>query len=177
MFLSSDLQNVLQDTQVAERIRNQNEGNLRNMEREKITKTDPDNRYRRVLTASTLKGDSVRNSAGEDLGKVDEIVIDIPTGRVAYAVLSFGGFMRMGNKLFTVPWDALKVDEDRKCFILDVEKSRLENAPGFDKDNWPDMADRTWGSQIYNYYGRTPYWEQTTGEREQARSQAAGRKL
>lgn len=147
------------------------------MEHEKITKTDPDNRYRRVLTASTLKGDSVRNSTGEDLGKVDEIMIDIPTGRVAYAVLSFGGFMRMGNKLFAVPWNALKVDEDQKCFILDVEKSRLENAPGFDKDNWPDMADRTWGSQIYSYYGRTPYWEQTPIEREQARSQAAGRRL
>lgn len=147
------------------------------MEHEKITKTDPDNRYRRVLTASTLKGDSVRNSTGEDLGKVDEIMIDIPTGRVAYAVLSFGGFMRMGNKLFAVPWDALKVDEDQKCFILDVEKSRLENAPGFDKDNWPDMADRAWGSQIYSYYGRTPYWEQKPVERDQTRSQAAGRRL
>jgi sporulation protein YlmC with PRC-barrel domain len=148
------------------------------MEQGKVTQSDPDRRYRRVLSASTLAGDSVKNSAGEDLGKVDEIMIDIPTGRVAYAVLSFGGFMRMGNKLFAVPWDALKVDEDRKCFILDVEKSRLENAPGFDKDNWPDMADRTWGSQIYSYYGRTPYWEGTrTDLEEQARTRAASTRL
>src|SRR6266853_483621 len=107
---------------------------------EKIKQTDVDKRYRRVLSGSTLAGDSVRNTAGEDLGKVDEIMIDIPTGRVAYAVLSFGGVLRMGNKLFAVPWSALTVDEDEKCFILDVNQKTLESAPGFDKDNWPDMA-------------------------------------
>src|SRR5215831_14251819 len=105
---------------------------------QKVKQTDPDRKYRRVLAASTMEGDSVRNSAGEDLGKVDEIMIDIPTGRVAYAVLSFGGFLRMGNKLFAIPWSALTVDENEKCFILDVDKSMLESAPGFDKDNWPD---------------------------------------
>ena len=125
----------------------------------KIKKTDPDKRYRRVLAAGTLTGDSVRNSAGEDLGKLDEIMIDIPTGRVAYAVLSFGGILRMGNKLFAVPWSALRVDEDEKCFVLDMDKTRLENAPGFDKNNWPDMADTSWGSEVFRYYGVTPYWE------------------
>jgi sporulation protein YlmC with PRC-barrel domain len=129
---------------------------------DKIKKTDPDRRFRRVLSASTLAGDTVRNSAGEDLGKVDEIMIDIPSGRVAYAVIAYGGIMRMGAKLFAVPWNALKVDEDEKCFILDVDKSRLENAPGFDKDNWPDMADQSWGTQINQYYGTTPYWEDET---------------
>ena len=125
----------------------------------KIKKTDPDKAYRRVLAASTLAGDSVRNSAGDDLGKVDEIMIDIPSGKVAYAVLSFGGVLRMGNKLFAVPWSALTVDEDEKCFILDVDKQTLESAPGFDKDNWPDMADSTWGSEVFRHYGATPYWE------------------
>lgn len=69
----------------------------------------------------------------------------------------------MGNKLFAIPWEALKVDQDGKCFILDVDKTQLENAPGFDKDNWPDMADQTWGEQIYSYYGKTPYWEDVGG--------------
>jgi len=128
----------------------------------KITKTDPEKRYRRVLTASTLAGDSVQNSAGEDLGKVDELMIDIPSGRVAYAVLSIGGFLGMGNKLFAVPWSALRVDEDKKIFVLDVDKKKLENAPGFDKDNWPDMADVAWGTQIYSYHGAAPYWEGMT---------------
>ena len=125
----------------------------------KIKKTDPDKKYRRVLAASTLAGDQVQNSAGEDLGKVDEIMIDIPAGKVAYAVLSFGGFLGMGNKLFAVPWSALRLDEDKKHFILDVDKKKLENAPGFDKDNWPDMADTSWGTRIFSYYGAEPYWE------------------
>ena len=128
----------------------------------KIKNTDPDKKYRRVLAASTLAGDQVQNSAGEDLGTVDEIMIDIPAGKVAYAVLSFGGFLGMGNKLFAVPWSALRVDEDKKIFVLDVDKKKLENAPGFDKDNWPDMADDAWGTQIYGYYGAAPYWEERT---------------
>ena len=126
----------------------------------KIKKTDPEKTYRRVLAASTLAGDKVRNSAGEDLGKVDEIMIDIPSGKIAYAVLSFGGILRMGNKLFAVPWNALKVDEDEKCFILDMDKKTLENAPGFDKDQWPDMADTGWGTEVFQYYRTTPYWEE-----------------
>jgi sporulation protein YlmC with PRC-barrel domain len=129
------------------------------MQETEIRQNDTSKEYRQVLAASTLTGDSVRNSAGDDLGKVDEIMIDISTGRVAYAVLSFGGFLGMGNKLFAIPWSALTVDEDEKCFILDVEKSVLENAPGFDKDNWPDMADANWGGEIYRHYGETPYWE------------------
>jgi sporulation protein YlmC with PRC-barrel domain len=126
----------------------------------KIKKTDPDKTYRRVLAASTMAGDSVRNAAGEDLGKLDEVMIDIPSGRIAYAVLSFGGVLGMGNKLFAVPWSALKVDEDEKCLVLNVDKKKLENAPGFDKSNWPDMADTAWGSEVSRYYGVTPYWEE-----------------
>lgn len=125
-----------------------------------VKKTDPDKRYRRVLSASTITGDKVRNTAGEDLGKVNEIMIDLPTGKVAYAVLSFGGALGMGKKLFAVPWSAFTVDEDEKELVLNVSKNHLENAPGFDKDNWPDMADTTWGSQIHTFYGATPYWEE-----------------
>ena len=122
---------------------------------------DRPERTRRVLSAGTLAGDRVRNSAGEDLGKIEEIMIDIPGGRVAYAVLSFGGFLGMGNKLFAVPWDALTIDEQEHEFVLNIDKQTLEKAPGFDKDNWPDMADSTWGSQIYDYYGSKPYWNET----------------
>jgi sporulation protein YlmC with PRC-barrel domain len=125
----------------------------------KIKKTDPDKKFRSVLAASTLAGDSVRNAAGEDLGTIDEIMIDIPSGRVAYAVLSFGGFLGMGDKLFAVPWSALKVDEDEKCFILNVDKRTIEQAPGFDKDNWPDMSGTTFGNELSTYYQVSPYWE------------------
>ena len=130
-----------------------------------IKKTDPDKKYRRVLSAGTLAGDRVRNSSGEDLGKVHDIMIDVPTGRVAYAVLSFGGVLGVGNKLFAVPWSSLMLDEDEKEFVLDIDKRRLENAPGFDKDNWPDMADPSWRSQVFDYYDADPYWEEDVEEK------------
>lgn len=117
-------------------------------------------RTRRVLSSSSLAGDGVRNPAGEDLGKIEDIMIDVPSGRVAYAVLSFGGFLGMGNKLFAVPWNAFTVDEENKEFILNVDKQTLKDAPGFDKDHWPDMADPDFGRQVYSHYGYKPYWEE-----------------
>lgn len=111
-----------------------------------------------VMSASTLTGDSVVNAAGEDLGKLEEIMIHVDSGRVAYAVLSFGGFLGLGDKLFAIPWEALTLDEDNHRFILNVEKERLEAAPGFDKDRWPDMADPKWSREIYGYYGYESAW-------------------
>jgi sporulation protein YlmC with PRC-barrel domain len=139
-------------------------------EQERAAKT------RRVLSASSLAKDRVKNNAGEDLGKIEEFMIDIPTGRIAYAVLSFGGFLGMGNKLFAVPWDAFTVDEVKHEFILNVDKKTLEDAPGFDKDNWPDMADRDFGSRVYSHYGYKPYWESgtTTTESEREKTLKGG---
>lgn len=124
-----------------------------------VTRTTQDRRKRRVLAASTLVGDRVRNSKGEDLGKIEEVMIDLATGRVAYAVISFGGFIGMGDKLFAVPWSALKVDEGQREFVLDVDRAVLENAPGFDKNQWPDMADPSFENNIHGHYGKTPYWQ------------------
>lgn len=111
-----------------------------------------------VLSAGTLKGDDVRNASGEDLGKIEEIMIDVSSGRVAYAVLSFGGFLGMGDKLFAIPWEALRLDQEHERFILNVDKEVLEDAPGFEKNQWPEFADRTWGAGIYDHYGYDPYW-------------------
>lgn len=112
-----------------------------------------------VMAADTLQGDKVVNASGEDLGNIEDIMLDVRSGRVAYAVLSFGGVMGIGDKLFAIPWEALTLDADRECFVLDIEKERLKDAPGFDKDHWPSMADRTWASEIYSYYNRRPYWQ------------------
>jgi|ERR1019366_1706360 sporulation protein YlmC with PRC-barrel domain len=113
----------------------------------------------KVLAADTLTGDKVVNHQKEDLGKIEHLMIDLTTGRVAYAVLSFGGFLGMGDKLFAIPWSALSVDTVEKQFILNVEKALLERAPGFDKDHWPNMADRAWGTKVFTYYGAKPYWD------------------
>lgn len=112
-----------------------------------------------LLSANTMIGDEVRNNQGDDLGKIEDLMVDVSSSRVAYAVLSFGGFMGIGDKLFAVPLEALKFDTDENCFVLDVDKQQLKNAPGFDKDNWPDMADPTWASSVHTYYHVDPYWE------------------
>jgi len=112
-----------------------------------------------IMTADTLTGDDVVNSSGEDLGEIKDIMIDVESGRIAYAVLSFGGFLGLGDKLFAIPWSSLRLDPAGKQFVLDVDKKQLENAPGFDKDHWPSMADTRWANDIHSYYGARPYWE------------------
>ena len=92
----------------------------------------------KVLSASILKGDKVTNSKGEDLGTVEEIMLDLKTGRVAFVVLSFGRVNWMpNNKLFAVPWEVLSISFHDKKFILNVSKETLQKAPGFDRDRWP----------------------------------------
>ncbi|MHB1678509.1 MAG: PRC-barrel domain-containing protein [Sulfuriferula sp.] len=112
-----------------------------------------------LMGADTLLSNEVYNHKEEDLGEIKEIMLDIPSGKVAYAVLSFGGFLGMGEKLFAVPWDALTLDADNERFILHVDKDRLKSAPGFDKDTWPNMADTSWAASIHDYYGTKPYYD------------------
>lgn len=116
----------------------------------------------RLMGADTLIGEDVYNHKSEDLGDIKEIMIDMNNGAVAYAVLSFGGLLGIGEKLFAVPWKALQLDTENKRFILNVDKERLESAPGFDKDNWPDMADPTWQNTINSYYGTKSYMDTTS---------------
>lgn len=110
-----------------------------------------------LMGADTLIGNDVYSRKAEMLGEVKEIMLDMRTGRIAYAVLSFGGFIGIGDKLFAIPWEALTLDTMNKRFVLDVEKERLERAPGFDKDKWPDMANPAWAEDIHAYYGKAMY--------------------
>jgi sporulation protein YlmC with PRC-barrel domain len=110
-----------------------------------------------ILSATTLAGDKVTNADGEDLGKVEELMIDLESGRLAYAVLSFGaGFLHSG-KLFAIPWASLAVDQKNKQLILNVTREMLETAEGFDKDHWPDMADPAFMNSTYSHYGIKPW--------------------
>ena len=115
-------------------------------------------KFRRTLGASTLIHDQVVNLAGQDIGRIEELMVDVTTGRVAYAVLSFGGFMGIGNKLFALPWSALTVDEAKKRFVVNVTRESLEHMPGFDKDHWPDLGDLEYAVGVYRQWGATPYW-------------------
>lgn len=113
-----------------------------------------------VVSAETIIGEAVVNRQNEDLGNIHGLMIDAKEGRIAYAVLSSGGLLGMGNRLFAMPWDALEFSNTEEKLILDVDKDKLEAAPGFDKDEaWPDFADRSWGAQVHGYYGFEPYWK------------------
>jgi sporulation protein YlmC with PRC-barrel domain len=111
-----------------------------------------------VMAADTLEGDKVVNRKGEDLGTIEDIMIDVQRGRVAYAVVSCGGFLGIGDKLFAIPWNAFTLDADRHRFVLDADRERFEKAPGFDKDHWPSMAEGTWAAEVHDFYGVRPYW-------------------
>ncbi len=110
----------------------------------------------RVLSASTVNGDDVYDLQGEKLGTIKEIMLDVENGIVSYAVMSFGGFLSIGEKLFAVPWSALTIDRENKCFVMDTNEERLQQAPGFDEDNWPNMADPAWEQTIHAHYGNRP---------------------
>ncbi len=103
-----------------------------------------------VLKASDLIGMNVQGPDGKKLGDIKDLVIDPEEGAVDYAVLEFGGFAGFGDKYFAVPWEALQLDPTNRKLSLDVHKKDLKSAPGFDKDNWPDLSLEQVG--IYEFY-------------------------
>src|SRR5476651_740958 len=117
-----------------------------------------------VMDSSKVVGCKIENPKGESLGKVESLMVDLSDGRILYAVLSFGGFLGMGDKLFPIPLSSFSFRTDRegrleRC-ILNVDKDTLKNAPGYERDKLPDSADRTFASKVYTHYGVTPYWEE-----------------
>jgi sporulation protein YlmC with PRC-barrel domain len=107
-----------------------------------------------TFRASKLMGLHVKNAAGEKLGTVDDFVMDVSSGKIAYVAMGVGGVLGIGEKLFAVPYSAFTVahDKDGMSFVLDTTKEKLQASPGFDKANWPDFADPKWTDQIDNYY-------------------------
>jgi sporulation protein YlmC with PRC-barrel domain len=106
-----------------------------------------------MLSCSDLTGMDVRNSRGEDLGRIKDVMLDIQSGKIQYLVVSFGGFLGIGDKYFAVPLQAIQLDPVDEFVLLDVDKDRLQHAPGFDKDNWPRTAQPEFLSSMYNFYG------------------------
>ena len=104
------------------------------------------------LSTHALLGNSIVNPQGEKLGDLKDVMLNLKTGEIAYGVLSFGGVLGLGDKLFAVPWSAMHVDFENKCVVLNASKDRLKAAPGFNKDHWPDFADPGFVEQVRTYY-------------------------
>ncbi len=127
---------------------------------------DPEIMHARGLErASNVIGADVADPSGAVVGTLTDLAIEDGSDRIVYAVLSFGGFLGMGDKLFALPWSSLTSTavDGRQTLILDVAKQRLAEAPGFDKHHWPNFADRTWGTDVHRYYGRQPWWVGSEG--------------
>lgn len=105
------------------------------------------------LTATSIIGDKVKSAQGEDLGKIDNLMIHLGSGEIEYAVVEFGSFLGIGGKLFAVPFKELRVDSERRVFILDRDKEYLRKSPGFDKDHWPETNDHSYFDNVKMYYG------------------------
>ncbi|HIG73225.1 MAG TPA: PRC-barrel domain containing protein [Bacteroidetes bacterium] len=119
-----------------------------------------------TLSTSTLTGTDVRNRDGENLGDIKDFMLDVESGRVIYAVLDFGGFLGIGDKYFAVPLEAFEADTTREELVLNVTKDKLENAPGFDKNNWPATPDASFVESVYDFYGQSESYQRSRMTRE-----------
>jgi hypothetical protein len=112
-----------------------------------------------LISSDKVEGTAVYDRRGEKLGSIHSVMIDKISGKVAYAVMSFGGFLGMGDSYHPLPWDVLTYDTDQGGYVVDLDRSRLEGAPTYGTNEMPDWSDRRWGQRVHDYYGTRPYWE------------------
>jgi hypothetical protein len=111
-----------------------------------------------LIAGDKVAGTNVYNNAGEKLGDVEDVMIDKRTGRIAYAVLSFGGFLGIGDKYYPLPWSAMTYDQGLGGYRVNLDKRMLEGAPAYGRDDAIAWEDEAWGRRIHDYYKADPYW-------------------
>jgi len=120
-----------------------------------------------LIASSKVEGTAVYNTAGESLGEIDDLMIDKSTGKVAYAIMSFGGFLgMMGNQYHPLPWSVLKYDTGRGGYVVNLDKQQLEGAPAYNEDAAPEWGDQAYEKRVHDYYGAEPYWVKATPDVE-----------
>lgn len=116
------------------------------------------NSHARLISADKVEGTTVYNTSGDKVGSISNVMIDKLSGKVAYADMSFGGFLGIGNRHHPLPWSVLKYSTDMDGYVVNLDKEKLEKAPSYDASDCPDWEDQTWGKQVHSYYNVTPYW-------------------
>lgn len=111
-----------------------------------------------AVKSATIIGAKVFNRQSEHVGKVEEVVVNVLDGNIAYLVITFGGFLGMGEKLYAVPWKALYYDHALEAYLLNVSKEQIERAPAFEKEAWSHFGDESWNRGIHDYYEVPPFW-------------------
>jgi PRC-barrel domain len=112
-----------------------------------------------LISSDKVEGTAVYNREGEKLGSINSVMIDKVSGKVAYAVMSFGGFLGMGDRYHPLPWHVLTYDTAQGGYVIDRDPGMLEGGPTYGTSESPDWSDRRWGQQLHDYYGTRPYWE------------------
>jgi sporulation protein YlmC with PRC-barrel domain len=112
-----------------------------------------------LIAANKVQGTTVYNTAMEKLGHVEDVMIDKASGRIAYAVLSFGGFLGIGDHYYPLPWEKLTYNTEVGGYIVDVDRDTLEGAPSFTDEATASWNDEAWGRGVYSHYGVDPYWD------------------
>ena len=111
-----------------------------------------------LIPADMVQGANVYNNAGESLGSIYDLMLDKKSGHVAYAIMSFGGFLGMGNSYHPLPWSILKYDSDKGGYVVNLDKRQLEGAPSYSAGATPAWGNRDYETNIHDYYGVSPYW-------------------
>ena len=112
-----------------------------------------------LISSDKVEGTTVYDRKGEKLGSIHSVMIDKISGKVAYAVMSFGGFLGIGDRYHPLPWHVLTYDTRQGGYVVDLDPSRLKEAPSYGTRESPNWSDRRWGQQVHDYYGLPPYWE------------------
>lgn len=115
----------------------------------------------RLIAANQVQGTTVYNTALEKLGSVEDVMIDKASGRIAYAVISFGGFLGIGDRYYPLPWEKLSYNTEMGGYIADVDRETLEGAPSYSDDATASWNDEAWARNVYSYYGVHPFWDLT----------------
>ncbi len=112
-----------------------------------------------ILSATSIVGTDVKTPTDEIVGEIKDLMIDIESGEIVYAVLSVdSGFLGMGSKYFALPWQSFELDTvEEKAIVMGVDKEKLKNSPGFDKDHWPTHPQQDFIDSVYTHYGFEPY--------------------
>ena len=111
-----------------------------------------------LIGSDKVEGTNVYRSNGDNIGSIERIMIDKVSGKVAYAVMSFGGFLGIGHEHYPVPWSLLTYNTKLGGYEVNISEQQLNGAPRYGKHESWDWADRARGQKVYDYYGVTPYW-------------------
>jgi hypothetical protein len=105
-----------------------------------------------LIASDRVEGTAVYNREGEKLGSVDHFMVGKRSGKVSYAVMSFGGFLGIGERYHPLPWDALTYDTERGGYVVDIDEEKLKGAPSYERGQEPSY-DEAYGTRLYGYYG------------------------